>query len=57
MDAETLNLIGGGGGVSEYVWQMQLRSAPAHSGRVFHHGTEICLKPPFQHCAAEGICR
>jgi hypothetical protein len=53
---DRLNLIGGSGGVSEYMWRLQLRCAPSYCGRVRHYGTEIATQPPYQHCAAEGIC-
>jgi len=55
-EGEKLTLIGGSGGVSRWMWQKQLQAAPSYCNRVFHFGTEICTKPPFQHVAAEGIC-
>jgi len=55
--AGEMKLIGGGGGVSAEIWEMQLQSAPSVSGRRVYHwtGTEIGTKPVHQHCTAEGL--
>jgi len=55
-DSEQLVLIGGGGGVSQWMWQMQLQTAPSYScGRFYHYGAELADRPVHQHCTAEGI--
>jgi len=50
------SIIGGGGGASAVIWQLQLTSAPSLAGdRVYVHGVEVGKKPVHQHCTAEGV--
>ena len=52
----TLNLIGGGEGVSEWIWQQQLQYASRLAGGpVYHYGTAINDKPVHSHVTAEGF--
>lgn len=54
--SEPITLIGGGTGVSEVMWQMQLTAASAYAGApIYHYGTEIADRPVHQHCTAEGL--